>query len=132
MYYSPWTCRGETLEIYVTKADGSKQLFSKDKVVRTCMHMGASRHFASVVADRVESKVYNGMPTDKILQLIFRYMHKEKPGVRNLFDLRKGLSLMSSKPEFEMFVQVLLSHNGFKVSPNQILKGRCVEHEVDA
>jgi hypothetical protein len=39
---------------------------------------------------------------------------------------------MGSKPEFETFVQVLLAHNGFEMSPNQILKGRCVEHEVDA
>ena len=31
-----------------------------------------------------------------------------------------------------MFVQVLLKHNGFEVSPNQLLNGKCVEHEVDA
>jgi hypothetical protein len=59
-------------------------------------------------------------------------MRKYEPAVGHLFDLRKGLSLMNPKPEFEVFVQVLLMHNGFEVSPNQILKGKCVEHEVDA
>jgi len=39
---------------------------------------------------------------------------------------------MDSKPEFERFVQVLLAHHGFEVTPNQIIKGRCVGHEVDA
>ena len=39
---------------------------------------------------------------------------------------------MSSKPEFELFVQVLLMNNGFEVRPGQILRGKCVEHEVDA
>jgi hypothetical protein len=39
---------------------------------------------------------------------------------------------MSSKPEFEVFVQALLAHNGFEVSSNQLLIGKCVEHEVDA
>jgi len=39
---------------------------------------------------------------------------------------------MNSKPEFEKFVQLLLAHNGFEVSPNQILRGKCVGHEVDA
>jgi Holliday junction resolvase-like predicted endonuclease len=39
---------------------------------------------------------------------------------------------MDPKPEFETFVQVLLAHSGFDVTPNQILRGKCVEHEVDA
>ena len=39
---------------------------------------------------------------------------------------------MDSKPEFEMFVRLLLENNGFEVSPNRILIGKCVEHEVDA
>ncbi len=116
----------------MTKANGSKQLFDKEKVVRTCLRMGANRQLALEVAKKVEDRVYDGMPTSKILQLIFRFMRKDNPDSRHLFDLRKGLSLMGSKPEFEMFVRVLLSHHGFEISPNQILKGRCGEHEVDA
>jgi len=116
----------------VRKADGSSQLFDREKVVRTCVRMGASRQLANEVVQKVECRVYEGMPTAKVLQLIFRFMNKDKPGVAQLFDLRKGLSLMFSKPEFEVFVRALLVHHGFDVSPNQILKGRCVEHEVDA
>jgi hypothetical protein len=39
---------------------------------------------------------------------------------------------MDSKPEFETFVRILLSENGFEVTGNQILQGSCIEHEVDA
>jgi hypothetical protein len=39
---------------------------------------------------------------------------------------------MNPRPEFEVFVQALLVHQGFDVKPNQILRGKCVEHEVDA
>jgi hypothetical protein len=39
---------------------------------------------------------------------------------------------MASKPEFERFIQILLAQNGFEVAPNQILNGKCVQHEVDA
>lgn len=122
----------EILTVSVRKADGFSQLFDREKVVRTCMRMGASRQLALEVAEKVECRVYEGTPTAKVLQLIFRFMNKEKPGVAQLFDLRKGLSLMVSKPEFEVFVRVLLTHHGFEVSSNQILKGRCGEHEVDA
>jgi len=120
------------LTFVVTKADGSQQQFSKDKIIRTAMRMGADRRRAFEVADRVESKLYNGIPTAKILQLIFLHMRRDKPAISHLYDLRKGLSLMNSKPEFETFIQILLAHNGFEVTPNQILPGRCAEHEVDA
>ncbi len=120
------------LGIYLTKADGSKQLFSREKVVRTCLRMGANPQLADAVAQKVESRIYDGMPTAKVLQLIFLFMRKDRPGLRHFFDLRKGLSRMDSKPEFEAFVRVVLRHQGFDVESNQILKGRCVEHEIDA
>ena len=122
----------KSLTVNVTKADGSKQLFDRDKVINTCIRMGANHPIAFQVAQKVESRAYEGIPTKEILQLIFRFMRRDKPGSGRLFDLRKGLSLMDSKPEFETFVQVLLANNGFEVHPNRILKGRCVEHEVDA
>ena len=120
------------MRVFVTKADGSKQLFDKKKIIKTCLRMGANRKIASKVADKIENNVYDDITTKKILQMIFRFMSKHKPGVKSLLDLRKGLSLMGSKPEFEMFVQNVLANNGFEVSSNQLLKGKCVEHEVDA
>jgi len=120
------------LGVLVRKADGSVQLFDREKVVRTCLRMGASRQVAYEVAERVERRVQDGISTAKILQMVFQLMRNYKPSVGNLFDLRKGLSLMSSKPEFEVFVQALLARSGFKVTPNQLLIGKCVEHEADA
>jgi hypothetical protein len=120
------------LPVFVTKADGSRQLFDREKVVKTCLRMGANRRIAFEVADKVEARLYDGIPTRKVLQMIFRLLRKHKPAIRHFLDLRKGLSLMGSKPEFEKFVQILLAHHGFEVSPNQIIRGKCVGHEVDA
>ncbi len=120
------------LSVFVTKADGTKQLFDREKVVRTCLRMGASREIADEVAGRVEESLYDGMPTSKILQMILGLLRKYKPTIRHVLDLRRGLSLMDSKPEFENFVQLLLAHNGFEVTPNRLVTGKCVTHEVDA
>ena len=120
------------MRVYVTKADGTRQLFDREKVVRTCLRMGASRKIADDVAEKVESNLYDGISTSKILQMTFRLLRRYKPAIRHLLDLRKGLSLMDSKPEFETFVQILLAHSGFEVTPNRLLTGRCVKHEVDA
>ena len=92
------------LGVFVTKADGSRQLFDRGKVVRTCLRMGASREIAEEVAGRVERSVYDGMPTSKVLQLAIRLLRGYKPTIRHFLDLRRGLSLMDSKPEFEVFV----------------------------
>jgi len=94
--------------------------------------MGASSQVAFEVAEKVESRLYDGISTQMIHRMIIRFLRKYKPEVRNLFDLRKGISLMSPKPEFELFVQTLLMNSGFEVRPSQILSGKCVEHEVDA
>ena len=118
--------------VFVIKADGTRQLFDREKVVKTCLRMGASRKIADEVAEKVEKRLYDGIPTSKILQMTFRLLRKYKPAIRHLLDLRKGLSLMDSKPEFENFVQILLAHNGFEVTPSRLVTGKCVKHEVDA
>ena len=51
--------------VFVTKADGTRQLFDREKVVRTCLRMGASRKIADDVAERVEKRLHDGIPTSK-------------------------------------------------------------------
>ncbi len=118
--------------VMVKKADGSKQPFDKAKIVRTCLKSGVNKGLAEKIAKEIETKAYNGIVTEKILEMIFRHLRKHRPAIRHFLDLRKGLSLLQSKPDFERFVQITLGENGYKVSSNQIIRGRCVEHEVDA
>ena len=120
------------MSVYVTKADGTKQLFDKGKIVRTCVRMGATKDIAETIGEEIETKIYDGIETKKILQLIFRHLRKHKPAIKHQTDLRKALSLLRSAPDFERFIQLLLSEHGYEVTQNQIVRGRCVEHEVDA
>ncbi len=120
------------MAIFVLKADGSRQLFDRRKVIKTCLRMGAEREAAEIIAEKIEMKAYDGIQTKKILQMIFRLLPKYKPAVKHQIDLREALALMRSKPDFERFIQILLREHGYEVIPNQIIRGRCVEHEVDA
>jgi hypothetical protein len=120
------------LTVFVTKADGTKQPFSREKIVRTCLRMGATRAAAESIADEIETRIYDGIETKKILQIIFRHLKKHKPVIRHQIDLRKALSLLNPAPDFERFIQILLREHGYEVTPNQIIRGRCVEHEIDA
>jgi hypothetical protein len=96
------------------------------------LRMGATRDVAELIAEEIEDRIYDGIETKKILQMIFKRLRKHKPVIRYQIDLRKALSLLNPAPDFERFIQLLLGEHDYEVTPNQIVKGRCVEHEVDA
>ena len=93
--------------------------------------MGATKETAELVASRIEMKVYDGIPTKTILQLIFRYLKNYHPEIKHQIDLRKAISQLRSQPDFEEFVRLVLREQGYAVTPNQIVRGKCVEHEID-
>jgi len=116
---------------FVLKFDGRKEIFKKQKVYDTALRMGLSKEDANEVANNVEMKVFDGMQTKKILQLIFYFAKEFKPEVKHRIDLREAISLMRSKPDFETFVTMLLKEEGYTVVHNQIISGACVDHEID-
>src|SRR3989338_5134729 len=117
---------------FVTKFDGSNQEFKKEKIVHTCLRMHAKPEQAKAVADKIESKVYDGISTKKILEMIFNYLKEYKPEIGHRIDLREAIALIRPKPDFENFVGMLLKEYGYKIEMNQIIAGRCVEHEIDS
>jgi hypothetical protein len=120
------------LAVLVTKADGTREEFSKWKVKRTCLRMGATEETAEAIAVEIESRLYDGITTRRILQMIYSRLRKRKPVMKLQIDLRRSLSLLRSAPDFERYIQLLLREHGYEVTSNQIIRGRCVEHEVDA
>ncbi len=117
--------------IYVTKADGSKQPFDKQKIINTCLRLQATPEQAQSIADRIEAKAYDGIPTKKILQMVFQYMKKYRPAIGYQIDLRQAIAMLRSKPDFEIFVAKLFEAMGYRVETNLMVRGECIEHEID-
>jgi len=117
--------------IFVTKFDGTTQPFQKEKIFNTCVRIGATKEDAKKIADIIEKKMYNGIATKKILQMIFHHLKKYRPAIKHQIDLREAISILRPKPDFERFVQLLLEEQGYGITPNQIIRGKCVEHEID-
>jgi len=118
--------------MFVTKVDGSKQQYSRNKLLRTCMRSGLPRKEALIVVKRIESKLYDGIPTRNILRLTLTELDKKDMSFSARYSLRKALSELNPKNnEFERFVELLLKENGFKTQWNVIVKGKTVEHQLD-
>lgn len=118
--------------IYVTKFNGRRQLFSKHKIMRTCMRMHATPAIAKAVADKIEERAYDGISTKKIMQMIYAYMRKHRPEIKHIVDLRSSISMLRPKPDFELFIAQLLRAYGYKVKSNRMVAGKCIRHEIDA
>jgi hypothetical protein len=118
--------------MYVRKFDGSKQEFDRNRIIHTCLRNGASNETAIKIANRVEDEAYEGMRTKEILDLIWEYLGEHHPESKIRVDLRLALSILRSKPDFEEYASLILKELGYSVQSNIILKGRCIEHEIDA
>lgn len=116
---------------YVTKADGTKQPFDRKKIQKTCIKLGASLSTAKKIVRYVEANAYDGIPTSKILKLIYEELAKYKPEIKRFLDLREALSLLPPKPGFEIFVQRIFQAMGYETFHGRIIQGRCSEHEID-
>jgi hypothetical protein len=64
------------LVIHVTKANGSNEIYNRSKVEKTILKMGASKHQTREVIEKIEAMLYDGIPTSRILQLIFRFVQR--------------------------------------------------------
>lgn len=117
--------------VNVRKADGSFQQFDRNKVLRTCHKLKLSQAEAEDVLSEIEQKIYEGITTKRIIEMIFDHGKKHKEHLGYMIDLREAISLMRSKPDFEKFVALIVEHDGYKTLTNKILQGKCIDHEID-
>ncbi|MEM5874575.1 MAG: restriction endonuclease [Candidatus Aenigmatarchaeota archaeon] len=117
--------------LYVIKADGSKQLFDKEKIFYTCIRLGLTVQQAKKVSDEIERKIYDGIHTRKILGMVFKLASEYKPDLKFIMGLKESISLLRSKPDFEKFIEKILKNLGYETKTNLIIEGKCIEHEID-
>ncbi|MCD6471306.1 restriction endonuclease [bacterium] len=118
--------------MYVIKASGEKQKFSPRKIRRTCLRAGAGKRLASQVVKEIEKKAYNGIKTSEILDLILKYLGKKKSSVAIRYSLKRAIFRLGPAGfPFEKFMAEVLRYYGYKTSLNKVIRGKCVNHEID-
>lgn len=118
--------------MYIIKASGQKVKFNPNKVKKTCLRAGANRDLAEKIVQTVNQRVYNGMGTEELLELILSLLRKQDPLVAGRYNLKKAmLDLGPTGFIFEEFVLRLLKLYDFQAWFPPLLNGACVQHEVD-
>lgn len=119
-------------KITIIKATGEKVLFNKDKLKSSLRRSGASDVVIQQVIDKVEVSLYDGISTKEIYKTAFALLRKSSRSTAARYKLKKAIfELGPTGFPFEKFVGAILSYEGFKTRVGVIVKGHCVNHEVD-
>jgi len=117
--------------MYVTKASGEKEEFDVEKVRRTCLRAGASKQLADKIAEEVKAKAYDGITTREILHLTLKLL-EEEPEAAIRYDLKGAIMALGPTGfPFEEFMAEVLQNYGYETKVGEIVKGKCVSHEID-
>jgi len=118
--------------MFVVKASGKKERFDRRKIYKTCKRAGAPDDVAERISEEIERTAYDGITTKEILRRILRLLEKEMPKVAARYDLKGAIMRMGPAGYvFEHLVSELLRAHGYRTKWHIILRGFCVEHEVD-
>jgi hypothetical protein len=122
-------------EIYVTKANGARMPFDRQKVESTCRRAGASPLLAEKIGNYIEETAYDGIHTREIYRMVLAALagETEHPEIKHRYRLKESIMLLGPAGfNFESYMGEVLASNGYGVQTIRAkIKGRCVMHEVD-
>lgn len=118
--------------VYVTKSDGSRELFEEQKLAGSLERAGASPEMVDDIVEQVERQMTDGMSTAEIYSAAFRLLGKKTPHVAVRYSIRRALADLGPDGfPFERYILRLFRAWGYDGVTDQTVRGACVEHEID-
>ncbi len=118
--------------IMVKKANGSLEPFQVNKLEYSLKHAGANSIAIGEILKHINAHLSSNITTHEIYRHAFELLHKyEKPAALKYSLKRAILDLGPSGFPFEDYVAEIFRKKGYEAKSGQIVKGFCVEHEID-
>lgn len=118
--------------IIITKASGEQNIFSADKLRKSLTRSGASKEVVDKIVNRITESLYDGMPTGEIYRDAFRMLRHAKAGPAARYKLKNAIKELGPTGfPFEQFIARLFKGMGYSVTTGNMIRGRCITHEVD-
>ncbi|ETN96497.1 ATP cone domain-containing protein [Zhouia amylolytica] len=123
----------ETEKVFkVQKRSGEVVNFSFDKLRASLKHTGAGHDLISKIVDTVYDELYTGITTEEIYNRAYAMLKKNKEVYASKYKLKKAIyELGPTGFPFERFIAGILTYSGYECSVGLIVKGACVDHEID-
>lgn len=116
----------------IIKASGEKEIFDKNKFCNSLKNTGAPKDIVKKVCDLIEKEVEPGMTTSHIFRLATRHLMEASLAVASRYNLKRGIAELGPAGFlFEKFLEIVLKELKYETLRNQIMDGKCVDHEID-
>ncbi len=118
--------------VYIIKASGERERWDKQKLVRSLHAAKASDELVREIVLHTEKDLKDGMRTNDIYKHAFDLLKRYSRPVAAQYSLKRAiLQLGPSGFPFERFVAEILKAEGYETKVGVMVRGQCVEHEVD-
>jgi len=119
------------MSLKVAKSTGRHEPFNIKKIKRSLKNTGASEYLANQVVEKLK-KLPKIKSTKEIYKFILQYLHDKNRPLAARYNLKYALMEMGPAGyPFEIFAAEIYKHLGYTVTIGKIVKGFCVNHEVD-
>ena len=122
----------EETTLLIEKASGEMSPYSEEKLRYSLINAGARQEHIDKIVSVVNEHLYPGIPTKKIYRLAFNELRKATKPVAARYKLKRAImELGPSGFPFERYIAEILRMQGHTVEIGQVVRGRCVKHEID-
>lgn len=116
----------------IIKSNGNIEDFSSEKIINSLIRSGCSSKQAKSAFEYIKAEIHDGMSTDDIYQMALKHLGNVEHKLALKYSLKKAMMGMGPHGYiFERYIGKILSKYGYHTEVSQILKGCCVNHEVD-
>ncbi|MBA3733048.1 restriction endonuclease [Patescibacteria group bacterium] len=121
-----------TSDIFVIKANGNREPFDISKLEHSLKKAGASSVAAEETIQHIREHLTQDITTHEIYKHAFDLLHSKEKPIALKYSLKRAImDLGPSGFPFEDFVAEIFREKGYTAETGKIIKGFCVEHEVD-
>lgn len=118
--------------ILIKKNSKQDEPFAIHKLEKSLRNCGASHEEINAIIFKIQPSVHDGISTNDIYDKAFELLKSFNSISASKYSLKRALfQLGPTGYPFERLVGTLLQDYGFKTQVGVVLKGKCVNHEVD-
>lgn len=118
--------------MYITKADGTHEVFRSGKLVSSLRRAGAKPSEIDIIVREIESSLAEGTNTHEIYKRAFELLRASEDPAAAKYSLRRAvIGLGPTGFPFEDFLGRVFEAEGYKTKRRLVLKGKCALHEID-
>lgn len=116
----------------VIKQSGLREHFDSSKLKKSLLDVGANDQTALMIIDEIEQGLLKEISSEEIHEVAIAGLTNTNLATASRYNLKKAIMKLGPTGfPFEKYVCEILKHQGFKTKVGVIVRGTCVNHEVD-